>query len=203
MKKQLFIIILICVGCFSKAQSRSVGGTVIDSVTNKPMEYIAVYMEKTSIGCVTNYDGEFYLNDNSGKNVLVVDAVGYKTRRIVLKPGQATGMKIKLQPESIRLEGAIVKPKKEKYTKKENPAVALIRKVIENKDNSIIEKRNAEEFISNLAKELNLAQYTPQANSEALLLIHRKRSPFSHRRRLTPQASSEAILLHFNSASGE
>ena len=169
MKKQLFVIILICVGCFAQAQSRSVGGTVIDSVTNKPMEYIAVYMEKTSIGCVTNYDGEFYLNDNSGKNVLVVDAVGYKTRRIVLKPGHATGMKIKLQPESIRLEGAIVKPKKEKYTKKENPAVALIRKVIENKDKNRIESTGY--FKSDYHEKLTLSldDYNPDLEKKKKL----------------------------------
>ena len=155
MKKLLFVLTFILMGCFANAQSRSVGGTVIDSVTNKPMEYIAVYIEKTSIGCVTNYDGEFYLNDNSGKNVLVVDAVGYKTRRIPLKPGSVTGMKIKLQPESIRLEGAVVKPKREKYTKKENPAVKLIRNVIANKGNNRIESK--EYFKSDYHEKLTLS----------------------------------------------
>lgn len=139
MKKLIFTFILVFVGYLAGAQSRSIGGTVIDSVTNKPMEYIAVYVQKTSIGCMTNYAGEFYLNDNSGENVLVVDAVGYKTRHIVLNPGNVTGMKIKLQPESISLQGAVVKPKREKYTRKENPAVILIRNVIANKDKNRIE----------------------------------------------------------------
>ena len=141
MKKILFAFALLLMGCLAGAQSRSVGGTVVDSLTNKPMEYIAVYIEKTSIGCVTNYNGEFYLKDNSGKNVLVVDAVGYKTKHITLKPGSVTGMKIRLQPESVRLDGAIVKPKREKYVKKENPAVKLIRDVIANKDKNRIESK--------------------------------------------------------------
>ena len=134
MKKILIALTLLLSAChLVKAQTRSVGGVVIDSLTNKPMEYIAVYIEKTSSGCVTNYNGEFFLTDNSDKNILVVDAIGYKTKRIVLKPGKTSGLKIKMQSESINLDGAVVKPKREKYRKKENPAVELIRNVIANK----------------------------------------------------------------------
>ena len=139
MKKFIISIILLIYALAAEAQTHSAGGVVIDSVTNKPMEYIAVYFEKTSTGCVTNYNGEFFLTDDSGKNILVVDAIGYKTRRIVLNSRRTSGLKIKMQPESIRLEGAIVKPKREKYRKKENPAVELIRNVIANKGQNRIE----------------------------------------------------------------
>ena len=169
MKKLFFAFALLFMGYLASAQSRSVGGTVVDSVTNKPMEYIAVYIEKTSIGCVTNYDGEFFLNDNSGNNVLVVDAVGYKKKHIVLKPGHVTGMHIKLQPESIRLEGAVVKPKREKYTKKENPAVILIRNVIANKDKNRIESK--EYFKSDYHEKLTLSldDYQPDLEKKKKL----------------------------------
>ena len=144
-----------------KAQTHSASGVVIDSLTNKPMEYIAVYIEKTSTGCVTNYNGEFFLSDDSGKNILVVSAFGYKTRHIALKPGKNLGLTIKMQEESIRLESAIVKPKREKYRKKENPAVELIRNVIANKDKNRIESK--EYFRSNLHEKLTLSleDYTP------------------------------------------
>ena len=58
MKKIIFLTILMLLsGLALQAQTHSVGGVVIDSVTNKPMEYIAVYFEKTSTGCVTTYNG--------------------------------------------------------------------------------------------------------------------------------------------------
>lgn len=162
MKKTLFaLLLLIFIGPAIEAQTHSAGGVIIDSLTNKPMEYIAVYIEKTSTGCVTNYDGEFFLSDDSGHNVLVVDAIGYKTRRITLRPGKTSGMKILMQPESIRLESAIVKPKREKYRKKENPAVELIRNVIANKGKNRIESE--EYFKSDLHEKLTLSleDYTP------------------------------------------
>lgn len=134
--KKLFTFLCLCLISLigAKAQTHSASGVVIDSLTNKPMEYIAVYIEKTSTGCVTNYNGEFFLSDDSGKNILIVSAFGYKTKHIELKPGKNLGLTIKMQEESIRLESAIVKPKREKYKKKENPAVELIRNVIANKD---------------------------------------------------------------------
>ena len=155
MKRFIIPIILFFVALAAEAQTHSVGGFVVDSVTNKPLEYIAVYFEKTSTGCVTNYDGEFFLTDNSGKNTLVIDAIGYKTRRIVLNSGRTSDLKIKMQPESIALEGAIVKPKKVKYKKKENPAVELIRNVIANKGHNRIESN--EYFKSNYHEKLTLS----------------------------------------------
>ena len=119
------------------------------------MEFIAVYFEKTSTGCVTNYDGEFFLTDNSGNNILVIDAIGYKTRRIALNSGRISDLEIKMQPESIRLEGAVVKPKKVKYRKKENPAVELIRNVIAHKGENRIESR--EYFRSDYHEKLTLS----------------------------------------------
>ena len=161
--KKIFILLCLCLFAVidAKAQTHSAGGVVIDSLTNKPMEYIAVYIEKTSTGCVTNYNGEFFLSDDSGKNILVVSAFGYKTRHIALKPGKNLGLTIKMQEESIRLESAIVKPKREKYRKKENPAVELIRNVIANKDKNRIESKD--HFKSNLHEKLTLSldDYTP------------------------------------------
>lgn len=156
MKNYLMIILLLlAMGEYSKAQTVSVGGVVTDSLTNKPLEYIAVYLEKTSSGCLTNYDGEFYLTDNSGSNVLIVDAVGYKTRKITLKQGKTTGLEIKMQQETIRLNSAVVKPKKERYKKKNNPALDLIRNVIANKDKNRIESEDY--YKSDLHEKLTLS----------------------------------------------
>lgn len=137
----LFTILSIC-AVTSHAQFRSAGGVVTDVSTRKPMEYIAVYIKNTSSGCVTNYKGEFYLHDSSGADTLVIDAVGYQKQYVKLKAGQNMGLKIEMKPENIELAGAVVKPKRERYIKKDNPAIALIRNVIANKDRNRIEEHD-------------------------------------------------------------
>lgn len=103
------------------------------------MEYISVYFKNTASGCLTNYNGEFFVRDSSGADTLVVDAIGYEKVYIKLKPGQNTGMKIQMKPANIRLTEAVVRPKKERYKKKDNPAIELIRNVIANKDKNRME----------------------------------------------------------------
>ena len=156
-----FLTILLATCNVAFSQIRSAGGTVIDSSTKLPMEYISVYFKNTASGCVTNYRGEFYVQDKSGSDTLVVDAIGYEKLYIKLKPGQNTGLNVRLKPANIELASAIVKPKREKYSKKENPAVELIRKVIANKENNRIESK--EYFKSDYHEKLTLSldDYTP------------------------------------------
>lgn len=143
MKKLSLIIAFVMAGMISmQAQFRSAGGVVTDHKTGKPMEYISVYIKNTTVGCVTNYNGEFYLHDSSGADTLVIDAIGYEKQFIKLRNGQNLNMKIRLKPASIEIAGAVVKPKRERYRKKDNPAIELIRKVIENKDNNRIESKD-------------------------------------------------------------
>ena len=49
-----------------------------------------------------------------------------------LNPGTRV-LNVKLQPDDIMLSEVVVKPKKEKYSRKNNPAVEFMKKVIENK----------------------------------------------------------------------
>ena len=140
MKRLLAILTVYLVASLAAySQTRSAGGVVTDIVTDKPMEFISVYFKHTASGCITNYNGEFFVKDSSGADTLVVDAIGYEKVYIKLKAGQNTGMKIQMRPANIRLNEAIVRPKKEKYRKKDNPAIELIRNVIANKDRNRIE----------------------------------------------------------------
>ena len=82
--KKLFATVLfgIAAFCSVSAQSRSAGGVVLDKTTGKPMEYIAVYFKNTASGCITNFNGEFFVKDPSGADTLVVEAIGYQKQQI-------------------------------------------------------------------------------------------------------------------------
>ena len=147
--------------CLASAQSRSAGGVVIDESTGKPMEYISVYFKNTASGCITNYDGEFFVTDTSGADTLVVEAIGYEKRQIRLDKLSNTGMKISLSPENLELAGAVIKPKRERYRKKDNPAVELIRNVVAHKDSNRVE--SLDYYKCNIYEKLTLSldDYSP------------------------------------------
>lgn len=147
--------------CLASAQSRSAGGVVIDESTGEPMEYISVYFKNTASGCITNYDGEFFVTDSSGADTLVVEAIGYEKRQIRLDKLSNTGMKISLSPENLELAGAVIKPKRERYRKKDNPAVELIRNVVAHKDSNRVE--SLDYYKCNIYEKLTLSldDYSP------------------------------------------
>lgn len=120
----------------------SVSGIVKDSVSGEPLSYVSVLFKKSTIGTMTDDDGQFALQNDKGFTTLEVTSLGYDTKQLVLKAGSKnTGLVILLKPTTFEIGEVVVKPKKEKYTKKDNPAVALIKKVIEHKDDNRIEAK--------------------------------------------------------------
>ena len=59
-------------------------------------------------------------------------------------PGKTNNLKIKLVPNGITLNEVVVKPKKEKYSKKENPAVKFVKQVIASRESN--DPRNHDYF---------------------------------------------------------
>lgn len=121
------------------AQDRSAAGVVTDAETGEALEYIAVYFKNTTDGCITNGRGEFFLRNTKGADSLVVEAIGYKKLIYKMKSSHETKLLFAVEPEYIRLDEAVVKPKREKYTNKGNPAVDLVKKVISNSDGNRME----------------------------------------------------------------
>ncbi|MDD4514593.1 DUF5686 and carboxypeptidase-like regulatory domain-containing protein [Massilibacteroides sp.] len=121
----------------------SASGIVKDSISGEPLSYVSVIFENSTIGAMTDDAGKFTLQNNSGFTKLVVSSLGYDTKRIPLKQGSKNeGLVILLSSTSFQISEVVVKPKREKYSRKDNPAVELIKKVIERKDENRIEAKD-------------------------------------------------------------
>ena len=142
------------------SQSTPIKGVVTDSITGEKLAYVSILLEGTTIGTTTADNGAFSLNAPSKRSVLQISYLGYTEKRINIIPGKTNNLKIKLVPSSINLNEVVIKPKKEKYVKKENPAVLFIRKAIEAKENS--DPKNHDFFTYNKYENIVLAlnQYT-------------------------------------------
>ena len=138
------VIFIMLLGLFAPVASLSLYaqiitsavGSVVDVNNGEPLPFVQIIVEGTSIGTTTDMDGVFAIDNTSGRLVLSVRMVGYKTKHITLKPGRKNTLFIPLEPEVYALEDLVVKPqrKRERYRRRGNPAVDLIRNVINNKD---------------------------------------------------------------------
>jgi len=127
----------------SHAQSfTSASGIVKDSITGEPLPFVSVYFDGSTIGAMTDDNGTFTLQNNQGYTKLAAASLGYDTKFIDLKPGKKNdNLEILLKPTAFEISEVVVKPKREKYTRKDNPAVELIKKVIAHKNDNRIEAK--------------------------------------------------------------
>jgi hypothetical protein len=120
--------------CSVNASKLELKGIVRDSVTNEALPFVSVYFQNTTTGTVTDDSGRFSLKTNEGNNKLIVRMIGYKTKIVSVLPDEKSDYNIYLSPQSYQLIGIVVKPGKEKYTKRNNPAVEFVSRMIANRD---------------------------------------------------------------------
>ena len=104
-----------------------VGGKVVDDFGD-PVAFANVIFKNSKEGVITDENGNFYFESKENYSTLVVSFVGYQTKEIKLKPGLNTGLKIELV-YGTELKEVVVYTGK--TSKKNNPALDILRKIWE------------------------------------------------------------------------
>ena len=133
----MLLFFLSCIGS-AHAQTIVVSGTVKDSASNVPLPNVSVYI-KGSKGTRTDSAGNYTLTLRKAASFIEFSNVGYKTSRRPVGSNEAQTINANLQASFNELGTVTVVNRKIKYTNKNNPAVELIRHVIEQKPNNRLE----------------------------------------------------------------
>lgn len=104
-------------------------GLVRDSLTHDGIPFASISVPSTDVGVIATEHGGFNINTRNQVKKLRISAVGYITAEVNIKQGQTVAI-INMVPESVKLDEIVVKRGKEKYSKKDNPAVELAKKLI-------------------------------------------------------------------------
>ena len=138
----LLIIILLFTTQLVFSQNTIVKGFVKDGVSGLPIEFATVSFEGSAIGDLTDSKGGFTIQNRGSANKVIVSFMGYTSKTITVKVGETNHVTVKLEGDGVQLSEIVVNNKKEKYSKKDNPAVELIKKVIANKNKNTISNQN-------------------------------------------------------------
>ena len=97
MKHTILTLLLLAHATLSFSQ---VTGTVIDSKTREPLDYVNIYYEGKNVGDQTDEHGLFVIKEDSLWKELTVASMGYKTQVVRLKEfGKNQDITIKLVPD--------------------------------------------------------------------------------------------------------
>lgn len=130
MKKNiLFLLFFLFVTADAVFAQTKVSGVVLDKL-NQPIPFANVVFKNSSEGIVANEDGKFYLESAKEYSVLLITSVGFSEKEITLEKLVTYNLKIQLN-EAESLNEVVVFAGK--TSKKNNPALDILRKIWERK----------------------------------------------------------------------
>lgn len=154
-------LLFLLLGCCISVSAQNIQGVVTDSLTNEPIPYLSVFYEGKGVGGITDNDGHYSVETRKGWNKLTFSAVGYVTKVVNIIPGVTKTMNVKMRADDIMLDEVVVKPKREKYSRKNNPAVEMMKKVIAHKKNNKLEENDYYQYNKYQKITMSLNDVTP------------------------------------------
>ena len=167
-------LLFLLLGCCISVSAQNIQGVVTDSLTNEPIPYLSVFYEGKGVGSITDNDGNYKVETRKGWNKLTFSAVGYVTKVVNIIPGVTKNLNVRMRPDDIMLDEVVVKPKREKYSRKNNPAVELMKKVIALKKNNKLSENDYYQYNKYQKITMSLNDVTPEMLEKGMY----KKMPF-------------------------
>jgi hypothetical protein len=136
MKKLFLFSFFFCLSLLSVSQTK-VSGYVYDDL-QEPVAYANVYFQDSRVGTITDENGKFYLQSDNDYSAIVVSFMGFKDHILELDDKSTYNIEIILESDAEALEEVMVFSGK--TSKKNNPAIDILRKIWENRRDNGVKK---------------------------------------------------------------
>ena len=107
-------------------------GTVSDEETTEPVPFATVVAGNDEEATTTDADGHYVFKLNKPYSYIRIEAIGYSPVEVRLGKERRQVHDVRLRPAIYEMQEVTVRPKR--YTNRDNPAVELIRLVVDNRD---------------------------------------------------------------------
>ena len=131
----ILILALLSVVCVSA----QITGCVVDANTGDSIGYASIKYKNQKVSTIADAKGFYTIARRNGYR-LIFSAVGYKEKSITITDNVSDKLMVKLVPSTKQLKELVVNSKKKgRYSRKNNPAVELMRRVIAKKRQNSLE----------------------------------------------------------------
>lgn len=164
-----FVLLLLFAPALHAQKMTRIKGRVIDVRTKEALPFVNIVFVGKNLGGITDYNGEYYIETQWASDSLQASFMGYKSQACPVKKGERQTINFSLRPKNITLKEVEVKAKKVRYRNKNNPAVALVQKVIKNKKLNRKENLNYYEYEKYEKDEFDLNNITDKYKKKKAL----------------------------------
>ncbi|MBS1486688.1 MAG: carboxypeptidase-like regulatory domain-containing protein [Bacteroidetes bacterium] len=142
-------------------QEIEVKGKVTDALTGEAIPFANVVFKNTTTGVTTDFEGNFTLRTTEQVDSIMATSIGYNPRTKRVNPGR--------QVINFQLNEAVTSLKELVIKSGENPAYAILRKVIQNKP--LHDKRNLSAYESDIytKTEIDISQISEKLRKKKVM----------------------------------
>lgn len=140
LNNKLIFFLIILTPCLSIAQTINIKGKIIDGETGEGMPFASIYVKNTDIGTSSDFEGFYTLTIPASSDSLTVFNMGYAMKAKAIPKGvEEAVINFQLESETAAITEVTIRPT-------ENPAWAIMRNVIKNKEKNDIRRLDAYEY---------------------------------------------------------
>ena len=102
----LFMVSMLIFSFEALAQEQIVTGKVLDTQLKEGMPGVNVQVKGSTVGTITDFDGNYSIKVNSPKSVLVFTFIGFSTQEVTV--GNKTVINVEMKEDAQALEEVVV-----------------------------------------------------------------------------------------------
>ena len=167
-----------------------ISGVVLDASDGGPVPYATVQYKGNRVSTIADGQGRFRIDRHNGWR-LTISSVGYREQVINVSPQTQNQMTIRLAADNRTLTEVTIKSKKKsRYSRKDNPAVELMRKVIANKKKADLKRHDYYKYQNYQKIGLGLNDLKPETLEKGIF----RRYPWLREQVDTSQYTDKMVL---------
>ena len=159
--KRIVFFILLLVAVLPLQAQDVIRGHIVDEATGENLAFASVQYKHNKLAAISDLQGRFIIRKLKGGK-LVISVMGYKSRTIDVTD-DTKNLFISLKQDTKQLKEVTVKAKRSRYRRKGNPAVELMRKVIEKKKQTDLANKDFYQYTKYQKLTLALNDINPEA----------------------------------------
>ncbi len=170
MKRILFCLLWLIF--IVQATIAQITGQIIDARDGEPVPYASAVYRGNKSAVSSNAEGRFSIERHNGWR-LTISSVGYVPQVLKITPSTPNHLVIKLKPDNRQLGEVTVRSKRSsKYSRKNNPAVELMKKVIAAKKKTSLDTHDFYQYNNYQKIMLGLNELTPEKLETGIFKKH-------------------------------
>lgn len=120
---------------------QKITGVILDASTGDSLSLAGVTYKERKVSAIADLSGIFTISRINGAT-LTFSCMGYKDEKVNITKATPSRLTIKLKPDTKTLNEVVITTKRTRYVRKDNPAVELMKRVIEAKKESRLENHD-------------------------------------------------------------